>query len=53
MAGALGYKYELTRDEKPDYIELLPAAREQRREYREWLRKKKERAAARAGNGKG
>ena len=51
MAGAMGYEYKLARDEKPDYIELLPEARQQRREYREYLRKKKERAEARAGNG--
>lgn len=54
MAGALGYKYTLAREEKPDYIELLPVAREQRREYREYLKKKKERAAVRGnGHGKG
>jgi hypothetical protein len=47
MAGALGYKYGLSRDEKPDYVEELPKARQERRAYREQLRKKK----ARAGNG--
>lgn len=43
MAGALGYKYKLERDDKPDYVNELPKAREERRAYREQLRKKKAR----------
>lgn len=50
MAGALGYKYTLARDDKPDYVGELPKARAERKAYRDQLRKKKERAAARNGH---
>ncbi len=41
MAAALGYKYELSRDDKPNYEKELPKAREQRLAYRKQLAKKK------------
>lgn len=47
MAGALGYKYDLVRDDKPDYDTEIAAAREQRRAYRKMLAKQKQRAEAR------
>ena len=47
MAGALGYKYSLVRDDKPDYETEIETAREQRRAYRRFRAKQKERAAAR------
>jgi hypothetical protein len=45
MASAMGYKYGLERDEKPDYESQLPEAREQYRAHKETLRKKREREA--------
>ncbi|MCP1761912.1 hypothetical protein [Bradyrhizobium japonicum] len=51
MAGALGYKYELVRDDKPDYASEIPKAREEFKAYRDTLAKKKDRAAKR-GNGR-
>ena len=47
MAGAMGYKYGLQRDEKPDYAAELPTAREQFKAHKEQLAKKRERAAKR------
>lgn len=34
MAGAMGYKYDLVRDDKPDYAKEIPKAREQFKDYR-------------------
>lgn len=43
MAGAMGYKYDLVRDEKPDYDAEIPKAREEFKAYRVLLAKKRER----------
>ncbi len=48
MAGALGYKYELVRDERPDFASQIPKAREEFKAYRDMLAKKKDRAGKRA-----
>jgi transcriptional regulator with XRE-family HTH domain len=48
LAAAMGYKYGLARDDSPDYGKEIPRAIEQRAEYREHLRKKREREARRA-----
>src|SRR5437588_194964 len=53
MAGALGYKYSLVRDDKPDYESEIPKAREERKAYRALLAKKKRRAAKRNGHANG
>jgi transcriptional regulator with XRE-family HTH domain len=53
IAGALGYKYELTRDDKPDYASEIPKAREEFKAYRTLLAKKKERAGKRNGHANG
>jgi hypothetical protein len=47
MAGAMGYKYDLVRDDKPEYDSEIEKAREQRRAYRAMLAKQKEKAEAR------
>jgi transcriptional regulator with XRE-family HTH domain len=39
MAAAMGYKYGLERDEKPDYESAIPEAREQYREHKAQLAK--------------
>ena len=41
MAGALGYKYGLVREEKPDYESAIPEAREQRKAHMAVLAKKR------------
>jgi transcriptional regulator with XRE-family HTH domain len=51
MAGAMGYKYGLQRDEAPDYGKEIPRAREEFAAHREALRKKREREAKKK-NGK-
>jgi transcriptional regulator with XRE-family HTH domain len=43
MAGALGYKYDLVRDKEPDYEKEIPKAREQFKNYKATLAKKRER----------
>jgi hypothetical protein len=45
LAGGMGYKYGLTRDEdqKPNYEKEIPKAREERKGYRAFLAKKRER----------
>jgi transcriptional regulator with XRE-family HTH domain len=45
LAGAMGYKYTLQRDDgrEPNYEKELPKAREQYRAHKEALRKKRER----------
>lgn len=48
MAGALGYKYDLVRDDKPNYEKEIPKAREQFKEYRVLLARKRERQQKRA-----
>lgn len=55
LATAMGYKYGLQRgdNERPDYEKEVPRAKEERAAYRESLRKKRERAAARANGGGG
>jgi transcriptional regulator with XRE-family HTH domain len=47
MAGAMGYKYGLQREDTPDYENELPKAREQFKAHKEQLAKKRERAAKR------
>lgn len=42
MAGAMGYKYGLTRDDAPNYEKEIPIAREQFKAHKEALRKKRE-----------
>jgi hypothetical protein len=51
MAGALGYKYELVREEKPDFEKEIPKARDEYKAYRQTLAKKKQRKA-RSGRAK-
>lgn len=41
MAGALGFKYALVRDSKPDYANEILEAREQRKDYRTLLARKR------------
>lgn len=54
LAAAMNYKYGLQRNdnERPDYEREVPKAKEERKEYRATLRKKKERAAARSNGHK-
>lgn len=53
MAGALGYKYELHRDDgkAPNYEREIPKAREQYKEHKKQLARRKRRAAKRGRNG--
>jgi transcriptional regulator with XRE-family HTH domain len=54
MAGAMGYKYDLVRDEKPDYEAEITKAEEEFKAYRVLLAKKRERGnghAKKNGNG--
>ncbi|MBR0879086.1 transcriptional regulator with XRE-family HTH domain [Bradyrhizobium barranii subsp. barranii] len=54
MAGALGYKYDLVREGKPDYEAELPKARDEFKAYRATLAKRKKRKAKPAkANGHG
>ena len=48
MAGALGYKYDLVREEKPDYASEIPKARTEFKAYKATLAKKKARANGQA-----
>jgi hypothetical protein len=48
MAGAMGYKYGLKRDDAPDYEAELPKARQEFKAYKEYLKKKREREQKRA-----
>lgn len=50
MAGALGFKYELIREEKPNYADEIPKAREQFKDYRVFQAKKRERQEKRKGS---
>lgn len=54
LANAMGYKYGLQRgdNERPDYEKEIPKAKDERRDYRERLRKKRERATARTDGAK-
>jgi transcriptional regulator with XRE-family HTH domain len=47
MAGAMGYKYALARDDKPDYENELPKAREEYKAHKAALAKKREKANGR------
>jgi transcriptional regulator with XRE-family HTH domain len=49
MAGAMGYKYGLQRDDTPDYGKEIPRAREEFKAHKEALRRKREREAKRQG----
>lgn len=46
MAGALGYKYDLVRDHEVNYVREIPKAREQYKDYKAALEKKRRREAA-------
>jgi len=46
MAGALGYKYDLVRDQAPNYVREIPKAREQYKDYKAALERKRRREAA-------
>jgi len=48
MAGAMGYKYGLQRDDTPDYGKEIPRAREEWKAHKEALRKKREREERRS-----
>ena len=52
MAGAMGYKYDLVRDEKPNYEREVPKAREQFNDYKVYLVKKRERQERRQAKGR-
>lgn len=41
MAGALGYRYDLIRDDKPDYKTEIPKAREEFKAHKKALAKKR------------
>lgn len=43
LAGGMNFKYELTRQAPPNYIREVPKAREQYREYRAMLERKRRR----------
>lgn len=45
MAGAMGYSYALARDDKPNYENEIPKAREQFKVHKEQLAKKRTRRA--------
>lgn len=45
MAGAMGYKYGLERDDKPNYENELPKARDEWKAHKAYLAKKRERAS--------
>lgn len=47
MAGALGYKYDLVREDTPNYDKEIPKARDEWKAHKEYLAKKRERAAKR------
>ncbi|WFU39075.1 helix-turn-helix domain-containing protein [Bradyrhizobium sp. CB82] len=51
MAGALGYKYDLVAEDKPDYEAELPKAKQEFKAYRATLAKRKRRKAKAAKNG--
>ena len=44
MAGAMGYKYGLQRDDAPDYKAELPRAREEYKAHKKALAKKREKS---------
>jgi transcriptional regulator with XRE-family HTH domain len=46
MAGAMGYKYGLQREDAPDYEAELPKARQEFKAYKDHLKKKRERERA-------
>lgn len=45
MAGAMGYKYGLERDDTPNYRNEIPKARDEFKAHKEYLAKKREREA--------
>ena len=47
MAGAMGYRYGLQRDDAPNYEKEIPKAREEYKAHKERLRKKREREGKR------
>jgi hypothetical protein len=51
VLGAMGYRYEITRDEQPDYEAEIPKARGEFKAYRDGLAKKKARKNGHAKNG--
>jgi transcriptional regulator with XRE-family HTH domain len=51
MARAMGHTYTLMPDHKVDYEAEIPKARDELREYQAELKKKRERATKKKGNG--
>jgi transcriptional regulator with XRE-family HTH domain len=51
LAGAMGYKYGLQRDDAPDYAKEIPRARDEWKAHKETLKRRRNRAAKRAKNG--
>jgi len=49
MAGSMGYKYGLQRDDAPDYAKEIPKARDQWRAHKERLKRARDRASKRNG----
>ena len=47
MAGAMGYRYGLQRDDAPNYEKEIPKAREEYKAHKERLRKEREREGKR------
>lgn len=45
MAGAMGYKYGLQREEKPNYNDEIPKARDEFKAHKAYLQKRREREA--------
>lgn len=52
MAGALGYKYDLIREDTPNYEKEIPKAREEFKKHKADLAKKRARENGRKPNGK-
>jgi hypothetical protein len=49
MAGAMGYKYTLARDDAPDYQAEIPKARAEYKVHKKTLAQKRARAARKGG----
>jgi transcriptional regulator with XRE-family HTH domain len=48
MAGAMGYKYGLEREQKPDYNAEIPVARDEFKKHKQSLAKKRDQGNGRA-----
>lgn len=51
LAGAMGFRYSLVREEKPDYEAAIPQARGEFKAYKESMAKKKRRSNGHAKKG--